>query len=192
MVARMEKNDNLTSNLIKEEMNSLLIDFVEYIFANRKESPEYVAQCKQALIYRVKNLNNILSLVKNRVGDKKCQILFAWRDLLKFRLAIFNFKTTIRNVNIWQEKKNNLRNNKKFNSKSVPNKRKGTFGDTKKKIISILKNNSEPLINTELIKKLKPLSTRSIKRNLSGLVNAGLITRRREGKKVYYSFHNRE
>ena len=59
------------------------------------------------------------------------------------------------------------------------------MGETKKKIIGILKTAKEPVINSDIFEKLN-MSKRNLKRNLKELLDAGLIERENAGKKVFY------
>jgi len=146
----------------------------------------HVVQCQIALIYQIKNLINILLILKTNNFDK-VNTLLAYRNLLRFESSIYDFSKT--NFKDLELQKKNSKNGGELNVKkpvtqSPQNKIK--LNDTKREILKHMERQGKSVLNKELFDKFSNISKRNIKRNMKELIDDDLVSRKAEGKKVYY------
>ncbi|MDP3954297.1 MAG: hypothetical protein Q8Q06_02680 [bacterium] len=170
----LAKNDIRSATMLKEKLGELLETLCKVISAK-----DNVAQYVDRLLFQTKNLINIFAIIENRTRDLM-PVLIARRDLLLFETVIIETKKSLnKKVEAGPDK----------DSKPVINNgrtKKIVIGKTKKRIIDILQEKAAPVINLEIFQMLD-VSRRNLKRNLRELIEAGLIKRENQGKKVYYA-----
>lgn len=147
-----------------------------------------VAQCRLAFLYKIKNLVNILSVIDIKLLDNKPSPLLARRDLLKLELAIFNIKFKYKTLPEKEilKREDLLRPAVSDIPATDVISDDIKINDTKRKILMIVRRNSKPVLNVEIFHNLSGVSRRNVKRNLKELIEAHIIERHAEGKKVSY------
>ena len=179
VIARIERDDSY-SNAMNNASGDLARDFLELLSRMGRVDASHVAQYKDKLIYGIKNLINLMAISGSRIKDKKITLI-AYRNLLSFENILFGFFKNIKQKEEFGDKKD-FKPEKRQGNSNTP---EYLLGETKKKIIGILKTAKEPVINSDIFEKLN-MSKRNLKRNLKELLDAGLIERENAGKKVFY------
>jgi hypothetical protein len=144
-----------------------------------------VAQCCQPLISQIKNILNLLDILKHLGLAKLSASLLLEKNLLLLKLSVLNIcQSTTRLVTEAEKpaplkiKKTGLRRLHKINPPKL--------GQTHQEISEFIKS-KERTQNLEVFSQFNYVGRRTLKRKLSELIKAGAIKRLTDGKKVFYT-----
>ncbi|MEK7151188.1 MAG: hypothetical protein AAB784_00535 [Patescibacteria group bacterium] len=170
-------NNDFLVKLLDRESENLFLRYIKFLkFKGSASGSSYVVQCSTELIFQIKNILNIVYILKYTKPDTP---LLLERNLLLLELTILNFsnkKNTIK-LNSHSHKIELRQNKSKSSSYSLSQ-------DHKQIIEFVLLN--KRVQNIEVFGKFSGVSKRTLKRKLSELIQMNLIKRFSEGKKVFY------
>ena len=145
----------------------------------------YVAQSGEPLISQIKNILNLLNILKHLGLTKLPTPLLLEKNLLLMKLSVLNTcQSTVRLITETEKlvplkiRKTNLRRLPKLNPPKL--------GQTHQEISEFIKS-KERTQNLEVFSRFSHIGRRTLKRKLSELIKAGTIKRLTDGKKVFYA-----
>ena len=147
-------------------------------------SGTHVAQCRVTLIFQIKNILYLVSVLRHLRFTKEITPLLLERDLLSLELTIMN--------NAWRAG-SGVRKGEYHPAPPGPMPAisaridgLGNLGRTHKQIAEFIASHDR-VQNLDIFKKFSGIARRTLKRKLSELIGAEVIKRFTEGKRVFYS-----
>jgi hypothetical protein len=203
----LNTEDGFFSQLCAKESDRLLSDFI--LFLKGEGHKPYIAQsgvlrqqvvvkpdnivqheprvaqyCLQ-LISRIKNILNLLDILKHLGLAKPSTSLLLEKNLLLLKLSVLNaYQPTARLVA--EAEKPAVLRTKKTNSHRLPELDRPKLGQTHQEVSEFIKSKGRAQ-NVEVFNRFDHIGRRTLKRKLSDLVKANIIQRIPDGKKVFYS-----
>lgn len=148
----------------------------------------YVAQSERQLISRIKNILNLLDILKHLGLAKPPTPLLLEKDLLLLELSVLDISKPMARLSKEVERPA-IPKVKKTNPNPLPNPLLNPFpklGQAHREILEFIKN-KERVQNLEVFSSFGHTSRRTLKRKLSELIKTNAIKRFTEGRKVFYS-----
>ena len=139
----------------------------------------YVAQSGRQLIFRIKNILNLLNILKHLGLAKPPTSLLLERDLLLLELSVLDISRPA----AVSSGKAGKPASPKIKKAANPLPR---LGQTHKEVLEFVKS-KEQVQNSEVFSRFSHIGRRTMKRKLSELIKANAIKRFTEGRKVFYS-----
>lgn len=183
----LNAEDGFFSQLCVKESDKLLSEFI--FFLKGEENVRHVAQCCQPLISQIKNILNLLDILKHLGLAKPPTSLLLERDLLLLELSVLDISQPM----VWlpeEAKEPVIPKVKKTNLHPLPNP-SPKLGKVHREILEFIKN-KERAQNLEVFNQFAHISRRTLKKKLSELVGANVIKRIADGKKVFYAAFQEE
>jgi hypothetical protein len=177
-------DDGFFVDLLNQESERLLRDYI--IFLKHKgiaAGANYVAHYYQSkdLIFQIKNILNLLDILKHLGLKEPITPLLLERDLLLLKAFILNNSQFQEALNV--KRGNPVTKFKKDQPKFSP--LPNHLGQAHKQIAQFMANH-ERVQNIEVFAKFSHIAKRTLKRKLSELTEIGAIKRTAIGKKVFY------
>ena len=144
-----------------------------------------VAQCCQPLISRIKNILNLLDILKHLGLAKPSTSLLLEKNLLLLELSVLNACQSKVQFLTKAEKPTSLRT-KKTNSLRLPRLNQPQLGRAHQEVLEFIKS-KEQTQNLEVFSRFSHIGRRTLKKKLSDLARAGVIKRIPDGKMVFYA-----
>ncbi len=187
----LNTKDGFFSRLCAKESDKLLSEFIFFLRGEGSKHAGYiahkcnVAQCCQPLILRIKNILNLLDILKHLGLAKSSTPLLLEKNLLLLKLSVLNacqpmarlITETERPIPL-KKRKTNLRHPPKLNPPKL--------GQTHQEISEFIKSKDRTQ-NLEIFSRFNHVGRRTLKKKLSDLSRANIIKRIPDGKKVFYS-----
>lgn len=180
--------DSFFSELFKKESDKLLAEFVTFLkiegeagIARSGKIAQYenrVAQyCRQQLTFQIKNILNLLNILKYLNLTEPVSPLLLEKNLLLLELSVLNSSADrspeLKVGGIIPE------------TSKKQNKIRSGLSETHDRILELIETGGK-VQNSEIFGRLPEISKRTLKRKLSELIKSSAITRHTEGKKVFY------
>lgn len=145
----------------------------------------HVAQCCQLLISRIKNILNLLDILKHLGLAKPPTSLLLEKNLLLLKLSVLNACRPIARPLTEAEKPIALKI-RKTNLRRLPKLNPSKLGRTHQEVLEFIKS-KERTQNLEVFSRFSHIGRRTLKKKLSDLARANVIKRIPDGKKVFYT-----
>ena len=175
--------DGFFFQLCAKESDKLLSEFIFFLRGGGER--HNVAQSGEQLISQIKNIFNLLDIIKHLGLAKPPTPLLLEKNLLLLKLSVLNTcQSTARLVTEAEKpaplkiKKTGLRRLHKINPPKL--------GQTHQEVLEFIKS-QERTQNLEVFSRFSHIGRRTLKRKLSELIKAGAIKRLTVGKKVFYA-----
>ncbi len=175
--------DGFFSQLCAEESDKLLSEFI--FFLRGRRHADYVAQCCQPLISRIKNILNLLDILKHLGLTKPPTPLLLEKNLLLLKLSVLNTCQSTARLITETEKPVPLKI-RKTNLRRLPKLNPPKLGQTHQEISEFIKS-QERTQNLEVFSRFSHIGRRTLKKKLSDLARTNIIKRIPDGKKVFYA-----
>lgn len=193
IVLQLAKIQNLTKddfflNKFSSKMYSFSLNFLELIKRERSD----VAQYQVLLEKQLASIDSLQDVLKEfqylKIVKNDSLLLQTELDLLDIKLGMCKMKKELVSIGNDEDNSNHYdQNPQRENTKivrTVP-KKNNKLTSSKKKILDFIK--SYPNTRTkDIVYEFNALSGRTVKRNLTDLLSAGLVKKRIDNKAVYY------
>ena len=186
----LDIEDGFFSQLCARESDKLLSEFIFFLRCEGEKHTGYVAQYHLRLISRIKNILNLLEILKHLGLTKPPTPLLLEKNLLLLKLSVLNSCQPTARFMIETEKpvplkirKTNLRRLPKLNQPKLDPPK---LGRTHQEVSEFIKS-KERTQNLEVFSRFSHIGRRTLKKKLSDLARANVIKRIANGKKVFYS-----
>ena len=166
------------TELLSSELRILFFHFLSYLKA---PSPK----TSQELYSKLDNLIQVAEILHHAGEVNKIDLLHMLKSLLLFKGRMLESKKLLQLA----DSPAKLKNEAVDQVISVPKQvipKYAKLNPIKKDLLGIIKNKKE-VLNLDLFALMPSLSKRSIKRHLSELIHSGYVSRKSQGKKVYYT-----
>lgn len=173
----LDAEDGFFSQLCVKESDKLLSEFIFFLKGTGAQE-HHVAQYCLPLILRIKNILNLLDILKHLGFAKPPTSLLLERDLLLLKLSVLGVKRPMPVSSGKTEKPVAPKPEKKPHPLAL--------GRPHKEILEFIKG-KERTKNLEIFNQFSHITRRTLKKNLSALVKANSIKRIANGKEVFYS-----
>ncbi len=205
----LNTEDGFFSRLCAKESDKLLSEFIFFLRREGEEHANYiaqsgvlrqrvvakpgnivqheyrVAQCYQPLISQIKNILNLLDILKHLGLVKSPTPLLLEKNLLLLKLSVLNACQPMARLVTEAEKPVHLKI-RKTNLRRLPKLNPPKLGQTHQEISEFIKS-KERTQNLEVFSRFGHIGRRTLKKKLSDLARANVIKRIPDGKKVFYS-----
>ncbi len=176
--------DGFFSQLCAKESDKLLSEFIFFLREEESKRAGYIAH-RQPLISRIKNILNLLNIIKHLGLTKPLIPLLLEKNLLLLKLSVLNTCQPTARLIIETEKPVPLKV-RKTNMRRLPKLNPVKLGQTHQEISEFIKS-QERTQNLEVFNRFSHIGRRTLKKKLSDLARANVIKRIADGKKVFYS-----
>lgn len=180
-------DDGFFAELLSDESENLLRAYAGFLKnGGSGQAINRVAQhiTIKNLIFQIKNLLNLVSVLNHLDFKKSISPLLLERDLLLLELQLMEDAQSNLNVH-FERGRQNPTLLRPIASAPIRTNNFEDMGPGHKEIADFI-TGYERVQNTEVFKKFPNIARRTMKRKLSELVGAGAIKRFAEGKKVFY------
>ena len=203
----LNTEDSFFSQLCAKESDKLLSEFIFFLKEGGREHrvaqnhilqhknvakyPQivqrklYVAQSGESLISQIKNILNLLDIIKHLSLIKPATPLLLEKNLLLLKLSVLNAYQPIARLITETEKPVPLKI-RKPNLRRLPKSNPPKLGQTHQEISEFIKS-KERTQNLEVFSRFSHVGRRTLKKKLSDLARANVIKRIPDGKKVFYA-----
>ncbi len=174
----LDIEDGFFFRLCVKESDKLLSEFIFFL------KNKYVAQYHPPLISRIRNILNLLDILKHLGLAKLPASLLLEKNLLSLKLSVLNSCRPIARP-FAETEKPIVPKIKKTSLRRLPESNRPKLGQAHQEILEFVKS-KERTQNLEVFSRFNNVGRRTVKRRLSGLIKAGAIKRFTIGKKVFY------
>jgi len=171
----LKTGDKFFSKLYAKEADKLLSGFVGFL--KTRGETQNIPQCR-TLIFQIQNTLNLLEVFKHLQITEPTTPLLLEKNLLLLKLAILD---TCRTSPLPKAGGASVKKPKKKSNASPR-----ALSETHNQISDLIRSRDR-IQNMEIFSQFPAISKRTLKRKLSELIKSGVITRRTEGKKVFYA-----
>jgi len=175
-------NDGFFVGLLDQASERLLLRYVEFLkYGGASRKNNYVAQCiaSKNLTFEIKNLLNLILILKHfGLADSVTPLLLE-RDLLLAESIILD---RVEMFKIYKKPEGVALKKVRIESTVMP---VSNVSETHKEIKEFVVSRGQ-VRNTDVFAEFSGITKRTLKRKLSELIRAGVIKRLAQGKKVFY------
>lgn len=172
--ASFDISDDFFSDICNQKSEDLLVSYTKFL--KFKGDTKHVAQYKRELNFKLKEITNLLVILKYLDFLKPMISLSLEKTILELRLQILDFG----------KKKSVISRNKSQNGMITDRLNPNIKLNNLHNEISKLIKSQGKVRNLDIFIKFSYISKRTLKRKLSELVLAGAIRREARGKTVFY------
>ncbi len=175
--------DGFFFQLCAKESDKLLSEFIFFL---KEEGREHrVAQSGKQLISRIRNILNLLDILKHLGLIKLPTPLLLEKNLLLLKLSVLNTCQPMTQLVTEMEKPVPLKK-RKISLRRLPKLNPPKLGQTHQEVLEFIKS-QERTQNMEVFNRFSHIGRRTLKKKLSDLTRANVIKRIPDGKKVFYA-----